>query len=78
MILFTPEPGDRAQVGNATKVWTIGEIVNRPYPVANLYDGADTRAGVPVSELLVTTPYEARSEPKERPLEVPTEQEIHA
>lgn len=77
--IFTPMPGDRVQVGRSLAVWTVGEIVNRPYPVGNLYDGVgNTLVGVPVSEMFVVIPYEARTGPKEQPLVAETEKEIHA
>jgi len=77
--IFTPSPGDRVQVGRSLVVWTVGEIVNRPYPVGNLYDNfGNTLIGVPVSEMFVVIPYEARTGPKEQPLTAPTEQEIKA
>lgn len=75
--LFTPEPGDHVQVGRSLARWTVGEIVNRPYPVANLHNGlGKTLVGVPLSELYVVMPYEARPEPKEAPIAAPTEMEV--
>jgi hypothetical protein len=75
--IFTPMPGDRVQVGRSLAVWTVGEIVNRPYPVGNLYDNfGNTVIGIPVSEMFVVIPYEARTGPKEMPLAARDEREV--
>lgn len=77
--IFEPMPGDQVQVGRSLAVWTVGEIVNRPYPVANLHDNlGHTLIGVPLSEIRVVIPYEARTGPKSKPEEVPTESEVAA
>lgn len=82
MTLFTPEPGDRVQVGNDLTPWTVGEIREKPYKHANVYrrefGAIQTKTGVPLAELHVVVPYEARPEPKERPAEALAEKEVAA
>ena len=55
--MIHPEPGDRVQVGNLKRLWTLSEVVRRHprYEVANLYDpiSGDTKIHVPLHELFV-------------------------
>lgn len=60
-----PQPGDQAQVGSRTGLWTVGEVVTRGrgYEVANLHraDGS-TAIHIPLSEIHVVIPATTESE----------------
>lgn len=77
-MILTPTPGDLVQSGNSAGVWTIGEVVPRPSfgeirAVANLHNrSGQTQIHVPLHELYVVTPLEARHGYQE----VPTESEV--
>lgn len=61
--MTVPEPGERVIIDKSSKVWTVGEVVERGefvrYLVANLHDrSGSTKVHIPVHEIQIVRSYD--------------------